>query len=182
MFDFNPGPITFDPNADYMVANPAGPPSTPTNYAPYLTALGGGYAAASTLMAAQESARQQRANAAIAGLQARSESRAGAEQAELYRQHLDATLGKQAASIGASNVTVSGSPLRALANTTQLGAEDISRIQANASRKAWGFEVQQQGDLVSAKQTAAAGVANTIGGLITSSARAYGQWAGLSGS
>lgn len=144
--------------------------------APYLTAAGGGFSAASSLMASQESQRLLRANAGIAGLQARSESEAGAEQAELYRQHLNAMIGKQTASVGGSNVTMSGSPLRSLENTAMLGAQDIGRIQTNAARKAWGFETTQQGDLLHASQAGATGINNAIGGLITSGAKAYGQW------
>jgi hypothetical protein len=175
MFDYDPGPLNVDPNSylgPLMTINSA----TPTNYGPSLTAAGGGYAAASTLLASRQSAALLRANAAIAGMQAQSESQAGAQQAELYRQHLDATLGKQEAAVGGSNVTMSGSPLRSLETTAQLGAQDISQIQANAARKAWGFRTTQQGDLINAQQTEAAGVSNTIGGLITTGARAYGQW------
>ena len=67
---------------------------------PYLTTAGGGFSAASSLMASQESARLLRANATIAGLQGHSQNQAGAEQAELYRQHLDATIGRQEATVG----------------------------------------------------------------------------------
>ena len=173
MFDYIPPDFNFDTNS---VTQPAMPGIQPTNYGPYLTAAGGGYAAASTLLASQQSAKLLQANAGIAELQARSENQAGAEQADLYRQHLDATLGKQAAAVGASNVTMSGSPLRALANTAQLGAQDIARIQTNASRRAWGFDTSAAGDLVRADQAKSAGINNAVGGLITSGARAYGSW------
>lgn len=141
-----------------------------------LTMAGGGFSAASTLLASQESARLLRTNAAIAGMQGQSENEAGAERAELYRQHLNATLGKQAAAVGGSNVTMSGSPLRSLETTAMLGAQDIGRIQTNAARKAWGFDVTEQGDLLRAKQAQSAGVFGALGGLITSGAKAYGQW------
>lgn len=143
---------------------------------PYLTAAGGGFSAASSLMASQESAKLLRANAAIAGMQGQSENQAGAEQAELYRQRLNAKIGTQEAAVGGSNVTMSGSPLRSLETTAMLGAQDIGRIQTNAARKAWGFVTTQQGDLLRAQQAGATGVNNAIGGLITSGAKAYGQW------
>lgn len=143
---------------------------------PYLTAGGGGFSAASSLLASQESARLLRANASVAGMQARSENEAGAETAELYRQHLNATIGRQQAAVGGSNVTMSGSPLRSLETTAMLGAQDIGRIQTNAARKAWGFDVTQSGDLLRANQATATGVNNAMGGLITSGAKAYGQW------
>lgn len=173
MFDFDPNTPIFDPNS---VTAPQMPGIQAPNFSPYLSAGGAGYAAASTLMASQESAKLLRANAGIAGLQAQSTQEAGAEQAELYRQHLNATLGRQAASVGGANVTMSGSPLRSLETTAMLGNQDINRIQTNAARKAWGFDVQQVGDQFKARQATAAGDSNAIGGLITSGARAYGNW------
>jgi hypothetical protein len=174
MFEFDPDSITFDPNS---VSAPTMPGVQPTNYAPYLTAAGGGFSAASNLMAAQQSAKLLRANAAIAGMQGQSQNQTGAEQAELYRQHLNATIGRQEATVGGSNVTMSGSPLRSLETTAMLGAQDVGRIQVNAARRAWAFDTTQQGDLLKANQTTSAGVNNVLGGLITSGARAYGQWA-----
>jgi hypothetical protein len=122
-----------------------------------------------------------RANAAIAGEQMQSTQEAGAEQAELYRQHLNATIGRQTAQVGGSNLTMSGSPLRSVENTAYLGAQDISRIQTNAARKAWGFQVQEEGDLFRAKQEQQAGTFNALGSLITSGSRAYGQWSDPNG-
>lgn len=147
-----------------------------TDIAPYLSLFGGGFSAASTMLASTQSAKLMQENAAIAGEQARSTSDTGAQQAELYRQHLNATIGRQEAQVGGSNLTMSGSPLRSIENTAYLGAQDIGRIQANAARKAWGFQVQQQGDLYKAGQDRTAGVMNSFGGLITSGARAFGQW------
>lgn len=174
MFDYIPPNYDFDASS---VTQPTMPGIQPTNYGPDITAAGGGYAAMSTLLASQQSAKLLQTNATIAGLQGRSEAQSGVESAELYRQHLNATIGKQTAQVGASNVTMSGSPLRALANTAGIGAQDISRIQTNAARKAWGFDVSAAGDRVRANQATAGGIGNTIGGLITTGARAYGQWA-----
>ncbi len=147
--------------------------------APYLTGAGGGFSAAASLLAGRQSAALLRTNASISGLQAQAENEAGAQSAELYRQHLNQTLGKESAQIGAGNVTVSGSPLRALENTAQLGAQDISTIQLNAARKAWGYQTTQAGDLLRADQASATGTSNAVGGLITSGVKAYGQWAGI---
>lgn len=143
--------------------------------------FGGGFSAAGNQLAASQSARLMQANASIAGMQAQSTQEAGAQQAELYRQHLNATIGRQEASIGGSNLTLSGSALKSVENTAYLGGQDISRIQTNAARKAWGFQVQQAGDLFRAKQEQSAGTFNTFGSLITSGARAYGQWSDPSG-
>jgi hypothetical protein len=155
---------------------PSVPVPGPFNAAPYLSLFGGGLSAAGSLFAGNASAKLARENAAISGEEAQSESEAGAEQAELYRQHLEATLGKQGASIGGANITTSGSALRSLENTQYLGAQDIARIQTNAARKAWGFQTQQAGDLYRAKQDIAQGGLGALGSLITSGARAYGQW------
>ena len=141
-----------------------------------LSAAGSLASTTSKYLAQTASAKLMKQNAAIAGAQAQSEAAAGADQAEVYRQHLDATLGKQRAQIGGSNVTVSGSPLRALANTASIGSQDISRMQLNSMRKTWGFEVQQAGDLYRAKEDQNSADSALVGGLITTGARAYGQW------
>lgn len=174
MFDFTPQleDVNFDPNS---VPTPKFKTASP-NYAPYLTMFGGGYSALSQLTAGKQSAALLRANASIAGLEARSEQEAGAEQAELYHQHLNATLGRQQAQIGGSGVTLSGSALRSLSTTAELGAQDVARIRTNAARKAWGFQVTQQGDLVRAQMAQTQGQQAALGSLITSGAKAYGQW------
>lgn len=146
------------------------------DYAPYLSLIGGGMQFGSSLAMGNADAALAKSNASVAGFQSTSELQAGAEQADLYRQHLNATIGKQAAQVGGANVTMSGSALRSLATTSELGAQDIARIQTNASRKAWGFETQAVGDLARAKWDQQSGLSQGIGSLITSSARAFGQW------
>jgi hypothetical protein len=149
---------------------------TPTNYGPEISAAGGGFAAASQIIAGQQSAALLRANAGIARQQATGEIQAGAEQAEMYRQHLATTIGDQIARTGGSGLTQGGSPLRNLERTQSLGAQDIARIQTNAARKAWGFDVTATGDDARASMASRAGIAGGIGTLITTSARAYGSW------
>lgn len=152
-----------------------------TDYSPYLSLFGGGYSAMGILNSSRASAGLQKDNAAIAGLESQSAQEKGAEQAELYRQHLNATIGRQQAQVGGSNLTMSGSALKAVENTASLGAQDIQRIQTNAARRAWGFQVQQQGDLYRANEDKSAGVFGSVGSLITSGARAYGQWSDPNG-
>jgi hypothetical protein len=147
-----------------------------TDYSPYLSLFGGGFSAMANQTAATQSARLMQANAGIAGEQAVSTQQAGAEQAEQMRQRTAQTIGRQEASVGGSNLTLSGSPLRAIENTAYFGARDIAQVQTNAARKAWGFQVQQVGDQFRAQQDTQAGMFNTMGSLITSGARAYGQW------
>lgn len=152
-----------------------------TDYSPYLTLFGGGFSAMANQTAASQSASLMRANAGIAGAQAQSTQEAGAESAEMQRQALNQKIGRQEASVGGSNLTLSGSPLRAIENTAYFGAQDIARTQTNAARRAWGFQVSQQGDLFRASQDQQAGMFNTMGSLITSGARAYGQWSNPNG-
>jgi hypothetical protein len=177
MFDFTP-------QLQDVSADPSITPMPSINFpgiTPYvgvgLTSAGGAFSALSQYQAGNQSASLLRANASIAGQQAQGEQEAGAEQAELYRQHLNARLGAQAAARGGANVTLSGSALRSLATTNELGAEDIARIQTNAARKAWGFEVTEQGDLARAQMAKSQGTSSAIGSLITTGAKAYGNWA-----
>jgi hypothetical protein len=152
-----------------------------TDYSPYLTLFGGGFSAAANQSAASQSVSLMKANAAIAGQQAQSTQEAGAEEAEMMRQATAQKIGRQEASVGGSNLTLSGSPLRAIQNTAYFGAQDIARVQTNAARRAWGFQVSQEGDLFRARQDSQAGLFNSAGSLITSGARAYGQWANPNG-
>lgn len=144
--------------------------------APYLSLLGGGWQFGAALSQGNADASFAKANANIAALQSQSEFEKGSQQAELYRQHLNATVGRQRAQIGGSGLSASGSALRSLETTSQLGAQDISRIQTNAARSAWGFQTQEVGDLARAKYDQQGGVMQGLGSLITSGARAYGQW------
>lgn len=147
-----------------------------TDYAPYLSLLGGGMQFGASLAQGNANAALARANASIAGTQASIEQQTGAAQADLYRQHLNQTLGKQQTAVGGANVTMSGSALRSVATTNELGARDIAQIQLNAARKAWGYQVTQAGDLARAGWEQKAGLAQGMGSLITSGARAFGQW------
>lgn len=149
-----------------------------TDYAPYLSLFGGGFSAASSLLASNSSAKLMQENAGIAGEQARSTNQTGAEQAEIMRQNINQKIGRQEATVGGSGLTMSGSPLRSIENTAYFGAQDLARIQTNAARRAWGFSVTQAGDQFRADEAKAEGPMNAFGSLITSGARAYGQWSG----
>jgi hypothetical protein len=147
-----------------------------TDYSPYISLFGGGLGAESNMMAATQTARLMRANAGISGMQAQGAQEQGAERAEMIHQETAQKIGRQTAQVGASGVTMSGSPLRAIENTAYFGAQDIARVQTNAARRAWGFDVTQAGDLYRAQAAQGAGTMNAVGGLITTGAKAYGQW------
>jgi hypothetical protein len=147
-----------------------------TDYATYLSLLGGGLSSMSQLIAGSQTASLLRANANVAGLQAQSTIQAGSQNAEIMRQRLNQTLGRQQAQIGGAGLTQSGSALRALQNTAMFGAQDIQRTQLDAARKAWGFQVSAIGDEQRATLASNQGKFGALGSLITSGARAYGQW------
>ncbi len=147
-----------------------------TDFSPYLSLFGGGLTAESQMMAATQSARLARANAGIAGAQAQGAQEQGAERAEMIRQETAQKIGRQTAQVGGSGLTLSGSPLRAIENTAYFGAQDIARVQTNAARRAWGFQTTQAGDLYRASEAQEAGMFSGVGSLITSGAKAYGQW------
>ena len=147
-----------------------------TDLSPFLALMGGGFSAGSSLMAGDASAKLMGMNADISRMQATSALQSGAENAELYRQRLQQTLGKQAASIGGGNITTSGSALRSLETTSELGNRDIAQIQLNAARKAWGFDVTAAGDQFRSNMDKSQGTFGALGSLITSGARAYGDW------
>lgn len=172
----------FDPNS-VQAPNDPNIPDDPSSSAARmkrlatdLTAFGGTMNAVSGYESARTSAALMRQNAGIAGMQAQSATQSGAENAELYRQKLNQTLGRQAASIGGSNLTMSGSALKSVENTSELGNEDISRIQLDAARRAWGFQVQQVGDLDRARAEQSAGTDALFGNLINTGQKAWGQW------
>jgi hypothetical protein len=152
--------------------NQAGDP----DFAPYLALLGGGWQAGAALGTSTADAAFARANAAIAGLQGQSELQMGAEHAELYRQHLAQTVGKQTAQIGGANLVRSGSALRALETTGEFGARDVAQIQLNAARRAWGYSTSEVGDEARAAYDKSAGKMGALGSLITSGSRAFGDW------
>lgn len=144
--------------------------------APYLSLMGGGMQFGASLANGNANAALARANAGIASTQAQMEQQTGSQQAEMYRQHLNQTIGKQQAAVGGANVTMSGSALKSVATTSELGARDIAQLQLNAARKAWGYQTQAVGDTARAGWEQKAGLMQGMGSLITSGARAYGQW------
>jgi hypothetical protein len=173
---WNPENFDFGNGLSTMSAPGMAPIAAATNWAPYLTMTGGGLQAGASLASGFANAKNMRLSAGLAGLQAQSAEQAGGEQAQLYRQHLEQTIGKQSAQIGGANVTASGSALRSLSTTAELGARDIAQIQLNAQRKAWGFRVNQANDLQQAGYAKQSGIMGAFGSLITSGTRAYGQW------
>lgn len=78
-------------------------------------------------------------------------------------------LGEQRNAIGASGLEASGSALNLLADTRLMSSVDVARARNNASREAWGYEVQADNyglDAQMAQRRKAGAVASTIlGGL-----------------
>jgi len=141
-----------------------------------LTAAGAGFQAGADIGAGSATAHLQMLHAQLAGYQAQSEVEAGKEEADVYRQHLDRTIGAQTAAVGASGVAAYGSPNAAIESTAKIGAQDLERMRLNSMRKAWGFQVQQAGAEQEAKYAEAGGFAKGAEALLTGGAKAYGQF------
>lgn len=93
-----------------------------------------------------------------------------------YRRQIAQVAGQQKADFGARNVAVSGTALDILADTAQVGEEDALTIRNNAAREAWGYRNQaSEASRWGANQKSNAYGAG-IGTLLTSGARAYGDW------
>lgn len=85
-------------------------------------------------------------------------------------------MGRQRATIGANNVTQSGSPLRLLEDSASLGEEDVQQIRQNAANEAWGYRVGADQAGIRARQARQAGTYSAAGTLLGGGADAYGKW------
>lgn len=84
-------------------------------------------------------------NKKIADLNAQDALNQGAADAAEKRTKTRLILGQQRAAIAANNVELStGTALEVLGDTALFGATDEQRLRENASRRAWGFQVQGQ--------------------------------------
>ena len=142
---------------------------------PGMTEAGGIYEAYAQRQAGLGTAKLQEMNAEIAGQQRQSELNAGTMNADRERMQTAALIGKQKAQIGANNVQLSGTPMQLLEKTASIGELDAQTISLNAQRKAWGFAVQQQGDLYRAELAKSQAFSQPFGTLLTSTAKAYQQ-------
>jgi len=125
---------------------------------------------------AQQSEKIAQHNQEVAELQAQDELNRASIMEQQYRRQIAKMIGTQRAVIGANNVEASGSALKLLEDSAQLGEEDITTIRNNASRQAWGYrnqasEAARIGGIQAGNQNAAA-----WGSLLTGAANAYGTW------
>lgn len=109
-------------------------------------------------------------------MQANDALTAGVYDQNRYRRSLRQFLGSQRAAIGANNVTQSGSPLRLLEDTAQIGEEDIAQIRSNAANEAWGYRVGADQSGLRARRAQRAGDSNAAGMILGGAASAYGSW------
>jgi hypothetical protein len=115
-------------------------------------------------------------NQQIGLLQAEDALTQGVYDQNRYRRSLKQFLGSQRAAIGANNVTQSGSPLRLLEDSAQIGEEDIANIRNNAALESWGYKVGADQAGLRARQSRRAGDANAAGMILGGTASAYGTW------
>ena len=138
--------------------------------------IGAGVQAGQDHKNAQQSEKVAEHNAQVSELQAQDTLNNASVMEQQYRRQIAKMIGTQRAVIGANNVEASGSALKLLEDSAQLGAEDITTIRNNASRQAWGYrnqasEASRIGGIQAGNQNAAA-----LGSLLTGAANAYGTW------
>lgn len=117
-----------------------------------------------------------RANADIAGMQARSEMDAGAYAENIARMHGAALEGQQVAQIGANNLQQAGSPAQVVADSARLSEINALETRNNALRRAWGFEVQSESDRFQAKQAERGGVMDLAGSILSGGVKAFDEY------
>lgn len=93
--------------------------------------------------AAESEARLDEYNASVADLQAKDAIERGVEEESRYRAGVRGLIGAQRAGYAASGVDVGfGSPVDVQADTARIGELDALTIKTNATREAWGYNVQ----------------------------------------
>lgn len=144
------------------------------------TLIGGAMQGSAQREAANAEANAAETNAAIATQQAeQARVASNFEEQKVYRE-MRRALGSQRASFGASNVDPSmGSALDLQAETVAEGAMDAEIVRANAMRQAWGFESEASQQRQGARASRRLGVMQQRTTLLTSAARAYGQYKGI---
>ena len=141
----------------------------------FLTDSGAFLGAVSQYEAGQTRGRLFRANAAVAASQSQSEAAAGAYNETAVRLRGAATTGQQVAQIGANNLQQGGTPAQVVASTAAVNEMDALQTRNNALRKAWGFQVQEQSDLLQSRFVQSAGNFNAIGSILSGGAKGFSQ-------
>jgi hypothetical protein len=136
-------------------------------------AVGGGIKAGSQIAAGDERAGLERANAQIAGAQAKSEEQSGAYDANLVRQRGAKVAGQQISAIGANNLQQAGTPSTVVADTARATEMSALTTNNNALRRAWGFEVQGASDTEQASLAQQGGILSGIGSLAGTAGSLY---------
>ena len=140
-----------------------------------LEGAGGILKGVSQISSGDTKANLERANAAIADQQAKSEIASGAYNANLAREKSRQVTGAQVAGIGANNLQQGGTPALVVANTARAGEEDALMVQNNALRRAWGFEVQGASDRFQASQDKLGGMLSGLGSFVSAGATIAGM-------
>jgi len=115
-------------------------------------------------------------NSALATEQASDALTRGSIEEQRYRRQLRQLIAKQRNAIGARNVEASGSALRLLEDSAQLGEEDALTIRNDAARQAWGYRNQANEAARIGRQSRLNADADATSTLLTGAAQAYGRW------
>jgi hypothetical protein len=108
----------------------------------------------------EAAAQREEFNANVADVMGQDALARGDEETSLFRTQVRQLIGTQRAGFAAQNVEVgSGSAQAVQADTAYLGELDTQRIQANAAREAWGYQVEAQDRRLAAKYSRASGQA-----------------------
>ena len=106
-------------------------------------------------------------SAAMERLKAKDVRERGAQAEGLSRMKGSEALAKSETEVAASPIEMSGSPMKALADTRMMSELDALTIRNNAAREAWGHEVQavqyDQAAKAKKKQGQLAGIGSFLG-------------------
>jgi hypothetical protein len=138
--------------------------------------IGSGISAAGQIAEGKQNAADAETNRRISMAQAQDALLRGTLEEQRYRRTIAMVAGAQKAHFGSRNVTMSGSALDALADTGQIGGEDIQTIRANAARQAWGYRNQANESSRWGQNQLNNSYAGAGSTLLTAGAQAYGQW------
>ncbi len=121
-------------------------------------------------------------NANVADLQAKDAVERGAEEEAKFRSGIQVLIGSQRAGFAAGNIDVGGgSAVDVQADTAFLGEMDALTIRSNATREAWGYQVQAYDTRKRAEITRKEGVMLEAAGNANQTAARIGAVGGVLG-
>lgn len=117
-----------------------------------------------------------KANARLANYQADDAIVRGNIEEERFRKRLTGFMGSQRNIIGSRNVEMSGSALKLLEDSAQIGEEDAMTIRNEAAREAWGYRNQASEAARFGRNARSQANLSAGASLLSGGAQAYGMW------